>query len=125
MSAMEELEAWAKKNRPELLGVLRTNLKESVSIMNKITGLNESAWQDVESLCAKFVRALKTPASANTEAATKAERERIRAALQDLKPPHRPRTHGDWARGWKEAGELAMFDRVMAALDAPAKKGGE
>lgn len=52
--------------------------------------------------------------------AAKVERQRLRAALQELKPPHRPRTHGDWARGWREAGALEMWER----LDALLEKGG-
>jgi hypothetical protein len=45
-----------------------------------------------------------------------AERTRILAAIKELKPPHRVKTHGDWARSWREAGEMAMWERVIAAI---------
>lgn len=51
-----------------------------------------------------------------TERAAAAERSRILAAIQALKPPHRPKTNGDWARAWKESGELAMWERVIKAI---------
>jgi hypothetical protein len=63
-----------------------------------------------------------------TEMAADAMREydaALMAKLQKLKPKVRPRTHGDWARGWREAGELAMWEKIIAAINQPAKVKGE
>jgi hypothetical protein len=59
----------------------------------------------------------------NIEArATVAERTRILAALQSLKPRIRP-SHGDWARAWREEAALDMWNKVVALVAQEAPKG--
>jgi hypothetical protein len=49
------------------------------------------------------------------EQATQAERARIREELQKLKPRIRP-SHGDWARAWRDAGAMALWEQIDAAI---------
>jgi hypothetical protein len=56
------------------------------------------------------------------EIATAAERTRILAALQSLKPRIRP-SHGDWARAWREEAALDMWNKVVALVAQEAPKG--
>jgi len=65
------------------------------------------------------------PERSATEMAADAMREydaALMAKLQKLKPKVRPRTHGDWARGWREAGELAMYEKIIAAITGPQEQ---
>jgi hypothetical protein len=68
--------------------------------------------------CIKATLKAKGPVGVNLTAPdpAAAERTRILAAIKELKPPHRVKANGDWARAWKEAGELAMWERVIAAI---------
>lgn len=89
--------------------------------LNRVTGLKVDASDDLYSASGLFADALKAFRTARVgkfePGPAVSERASLLSALQEMKPPKRPRTHGDWARAWKEDGELAMWERAMALVE--------
>ena len=104
---------------------MKSGALELLNVLNELCGLHiqlkpgdmgTESLMFAEALRARYLGPDAAGAAKSGHATAQSERARILALLQDLKPRVHSRTHGDWARGWREAGELAMWERMVKAI---------